>query len=35
MDEKQNNPKALQLIGSISIAASMVLGLMWVIAEWV
>jgi hypothetical protein len=34
MDEKQENADALQVIGIISITASLVLGLVWVFTEW-
>jgi len=34
MDDKQENTDALQLIGIISMIASLVLGLVWVLTEW-
>jgi|tagenome__1003787_1003787.scaffolds.fasta_scaffold20945128_2 hypothetical protein len=34
MDDKLENADALQVIGIISMIASLVLGLVWVFTEW-
>jgi len=35
MDDKKNTADVLYFLGSISIIASLVLGLVWVFTEWV
>jgi hypothetical protein len=34
MDDKQKDPDAFYLLGSLSIIASLLLALVWVLTEW-